>query len=1058
MQDEDRQTQEAFDATTGEAMALTPPRVEDQALVPRSEAGQGLDPVEFARPSFESAVERFRSAGAVDVDPDDPALFNAYRRSMDYLGDMALGGLDLTDAAFKAAVGIVSQALPEDQERRFARDMVSMPETFMGYSPGRIQSAADRVAEGVSAGLRSIKTPDISTQKVSPTFNTKLFDDEDFGVASPTSVSQDYTPAPMYIEGFDFLTPEEGFLDLKRVTEQNAKDFDESTILGSLARDRLKIFDNFSQEELFDVAKGLPHFNDPNYINYLRQNISPLSSKAKVSTANFLELINDISSYFPAKPDPMRENVSERFLPYRSPIGQRAFPESLPAPSDPKAEALGFEDIVYHSSISPEEFAEFDLDKGFGSQVRNSQDLLGVHVGTARAAAERNLQASSFDPVGFTMELRARTDKPFNRQALGELFTAKEIEDIQRRNPRDDFSPDSPLTENELSGLVNAYERKMFEGEILPENSRELAAIALRRDLASSEFTHIPYMNDVEDPGSTSFIMLVDRPRTSPAVLRDVRAQFDPEQITNPDLRFAEGGVVSMEEQMSLFDMGGLTDDGAMRDPVSGNEVPPGSMASEVRDDVPAMLSEGEYIVPADVVRYYGVKFFEDLRSQAKSGLMDMERNGRIGGEPVDAPMAGGDLTPEEMAMLAEITGMYQGGMVAGNPMMVNPMPNVPDRRMMGFNEGGLQPGVANMTQEDFMNQANQGGGFQLPRSIFTPPATTTPTTQTPTFTPVMLYSPTGIAILASSQEQYNDLIGQGYTTSPSPTPVTPSESDGGGGDDGGPPGGTGGGFSLSDENREALANDPLKFGTEALGVEMPFGADTRDVAGLGLIAAGPAGALAGGFVGAAMELDNIAKAKAGLEVARSQGLSDTPEFAALDTAVKAAEKNLSGPARFLSNVLGFGDGKNYAASVTGMTPTPPTRAGVTPPGGGVTPPGSEDGDVRTPTVTPEASRTAQAPATSSRPTGRPDASQTSPAGTASRAAAEARNAESRAAEADRAAAARAERAELGRTGGAAAAGTGGKGSQGKGSGIMGMNPGGLVARPSRKKPVAKKK
>jgi hypothetical protein len=38
-----------------------------------------------------------------------------------------------------------------------------------------------------------------------------------------------------------------------------------------------------------------------------------------------------------------------------------------------------------------------------------------------------------------------------------------------------------------------------------------------------------------------------------------------------------------MEEQMSLFDMGGLTDDGAMRDPVSGNDVPPGSMATEVQ-------------------------------------------------------------------------------------------------------------------------------------------------------------------------------------------------------------------------------------------------------------------------------------------------------------------------------------------------------------------------------------------------------------------------------------------------------------------------------------------
>ena len=70
-------------------------------------------------------------------------------------------------------------------------------------------------------------------------------------------------------------------------------------------------------------------------------------------------------------------------------------------------------------------------------------------------------------------------------------------------------------------------------------------------------------------------------------------------------------------------------------DPVSGNEVPPGSLPEEVRDDVPAMLSEGEYVVPADVLRFYGVKFFEDLRAEAKMGLAEMESNGRIGGEPV---------------------------------------------------------------------------------------------------------------------------------------------------------------------------------------------------------------------------------------------------------------------------------------------------------------------------------------------------------------------------------------------------------------------------------------
>ena len=78
-------------------------------------------------------------------------------------------------------------------------------------------------------------------------------------------------------------------------------------------------------------------------------------------------------------------------------------------------------------------------------------------------------------------------------------------------------------------------------------------------------------------------------------------------------------------------------DDGLDRDPVSGNEIPTGSLANEVRDDVPAMLSEGEYVVPADVLRFFGVKFFEDLRMQAKEGLAQMEANGRIGGTPVDS-------------------------------------------------------------------------------------------------------------------------------------------------------------------------------------------------------------------------------------------------------------------------------------------------------------------------------------------------------------------------------------------------------------------------------------
>ena len=126
--------------------------------------------------------------------------------------------------------------------------------------------------------------------------------------------------------------------------------------------------------------------------------------------------------------------------------------------------------------------------------------------------------------------------------------------------------------------------------------------------------------------------------------------------------KFREGGAVPMNNQMRQFAIGGLSDDGMDRDPVSGNEIPPGSLAEEVRDDVPAQLSEGEYVVPADVVRFFGVRVFEEMRMEAKMGLQQMEQNGRIGGEPATAtaPPPSDDLSPAEEQLLQEIMAMEQ--------------------------------------------------------------------------------------------------------------------------------------------------------------------------------------------------------------------------------------------------------------------------------------------------------------------------------------------------------------------------------------------------------------
>ena len=88
---------------------------------------------------------------------------------------------------------------------------------------------------------------------------------------------------------------------------------------------------------------------------------------------------------------------------------------------------------------------------------------------------------------------------------------------------------------------------------------------------------------------------------------------------------------MAIEKQMEMFDDGGLMDEGGSVDPVSGNDVPSGSTKEEVRDDIPAQLSEGEFVLPADVVRYHGLEKIMELRDEAKQGLQRMEDMGQMG-------------------------------------------------------------------------------------------------------------------------------------------------------------------------------------------------------------------------------------------------------------------------------------------------------------------------------------------------------------------------------------------------------------------------------------------
>ncbi len=101
-----------------------------------------------------------------------------------------------------------------------------------------------------------------------------------------------------------------------------------------------------------------------------------------------------------------------------------------------------------------------------------------------------------------------------------------------------------------------------------------------------------------------------------------------------------------------MFDQGGLKDEGGTVDPVSGNEVPIGSNKEEVRDDIDAKLSEGEFVFPADVVRYIGLEKLMMMRQEAKQGLKKMEAMGQMGN--ADEATVRDDLPFDETDIIAE--------------------------------------------------------------------------------------------------------------------------------------------------------------------------------------------------------------------------------------------------------------------------------------------------------------------------------------------------------------------------------------------------------------------
>jgi len=445
-------------------------------------------------------------------------------------------------------------------------------------------------------------------------------------------------------------------------------------------------------------------------------------------------------------------------------------------------------------------------------------------------------------------------------------------------------------------------------------------------------------------------------------------------------------------DAIALEENGGLITDGETVEPITGNEIPPGSSSEDVRDDIPAQLSPNEYVVPADVLRYYGVRFFEDLRAQAKQGMMEMESEGRIGGTPVDAqgaPLEGQEeeLTPEEEQMLQEAlgatagTGMAMGGMVPSSFQQQQPMTSpYQDQAMLykpptsGMAEGGFasatdpafgattfdrsqftsDTGVAPMETRQYINPTTKeirsfsflNGNPLSPIPDGFVPWTQELQDQANTPTPLPVKTPEPVQNRKSSEDRANEQraidLSLGRTAGTEGQQNTRKNAD-----------------EWAKENYEAFNADPYKFGMDAL----------KAIEGPGKAGKIPfIGKIAG--LGSDIDaLDKITSARASLMELDPKTEKAKELSAAIDKAVENIGSNV---VELAASV--FFQGNNKFNSMKALEGTPPTTAPTTTAPAPAAPsrPRTTGGSSSSTTPPPSAGRNTPPPArpTPPRPTG----------------------------------------------------------------------------------------
>ena len=233
------------------------------------------------------------------------------------------------------------------------------------------------------------------------------------------------------------------------------------------------------------------------------------------------------------------------------------------------------------------------------------------------------------------------------------------------------------LTNKSTQAGRDVYETS--EGEMVSEKSTTFQY--------KGKWINVPTIHNGYQYEDDVLIMMLDEGIIEPTSVHDsLPDALSVAEQRSEGLKFNRGGT-AMQEQMELFKQGGFKDEGGMVDEESGNKVPVGGTRKGVRDDIPANISEGEFIFPEDVTRYIGLSKLMELRQEAKMGLKKMEAMGQMGNSDeatidddlpftmVDLIIMGDD--EEDEGSKKEIS-MAPGGLLTGETNVTRTLPSTP--------------------------------------------------------------------------------------------------------------------------------------------------------------------------------------------------------------------------------------------------------------------------------------------------------------------------------------------------------------------------------------------